>query len=224
MSYKNFMPVQTSRTREAIEWSISYSFNTNDTVHQRVLLIGDSICNGYYDAIRGRISEYANISFWASSKCVTDKDYFRELDFILSGYEFSFISFNNGLHSIKSDTAEWKNAYISAIMFIREKCPDAKLSLTLCTAVNDVKKNERICELNGIILQTAKELSIPVIDLFTPMNVKDKSAIMSDTFHFKASAIERQADIIAEHIMNRLERTDSIEQPSTETNPSGKLS
>ena len=83
MDYRDYQPKKTSRVREDIEWSINYSYNTLDTKNPRVMLIGDSICNAYHYAVRDRLAGKANVSFWASSKCVTDPDQFREPEFIL---------------------------------------------------------------------------------------------------------------------------------------------
>ena len=79
VNYRDYMPRSTSRMRENIEWSITYTYNSNDTAHPRVLLIGDSICNGYQTKVREKLADTANVTFWASSKCVTDPQYFREV-------------------------------------------------------------------------------------------------------------------------------------------------
>ena len=47
IKWQDFAPATTSRGRENIEWSITYSYNATETGKPRVLLIGDSICNGY---------------------------------------------------------------------------------------------------------------------------------------------------------------------------------
>ena len=121
MDYRDYQPKKTSRVREDIEWSINYSYNTLDTKNPRVMLIGDSICNAYHYAVRDRLADKANVSYWASSKCVTDPDYFRELEFMLDAREYALITFNNGLHSLSTDMTEWEEAYRSAVRFILDK-------------------------------------------------------------------------------------------------------
>ena len=135
--YREFQPVRTSRIRENTEWSVTYTYNALDSRHPRLLLIGDSICNAYQDTVRRKLGKVMNITFWATSKCVTDPDYFRELDLILSSYHYDVISFNNGLHSLTTDRGEWRNAYRGAVDFIRRKCPDARLFLTSNTPLRD---------------------------------------------------------------------------------------
>lgn len=226
MQWQDYAPGYTSRVRENIEWSISYAFNANDRETPRVLLIGDSICNGYHKDVRDRLDGRVNVSFWASSKCVTDPDYFRELDFMLDGGPFSIICFNNGLHSLSTDRAEWTNAYASALDFIRAKHPDALISVTLNTPVCPVDECAHAAELNAIAQTKANERNLPVIDLFSAMDVLDRHENWRDDYHFHPAAIGMQADIIAAHILDRLGLNDAhltAAHASTMTGPDGKI-
>ena len=204
MKWQDFAPASTTRVREATEWSITYSYHATETDKPRVLLIGDSICNGY----NGKVSEFlagrVNVSFWASSKCVTDPDYFRELEFMLDAYPYDAVCFNNGLHSLTTNRAEWDAAYASAVDFIRAKLPEAKLSLTLSTPLKDAGLTEISASLNEAVVRLAEEKGLPVIDLFTVMDGLDREEFWSDTYHFRAPAIELQAKTIGEHVLKQL--------------------
>jgi len=192
MEWQKFSPETTSRIREDIEWSIHYAYNATDTASPRVLLIGDSICNGYQSFVREKLEGKMNVSFWASSKCVTDPDYFRELEFYLDYMPYTHICFNNGLHSLTTDRAEWETAYKKAIAFIRCKCSSAKLFITLCTPLKDPALTAISAELNAF----ACRQGYPVIDLFTPMDVLEREKYWTDTYHFSNEARERQAEVI----------------------------
>ena len=223
VNYRDYMPKSTSRVRENIEWSTTYTYNSNDTAHPRVLLIGDSICNGYQTKVREKLADTANVTFWASSKCVTDPQYFRELDFLLDSYRYDIISFNNGLHSLTTDRAEWEAAYVSAVAFIRAKCPEAKLVLTLCTPLNNPEKDAISREINEITLAFAKEESLPVIDLYASVEMLDKNEHMSDVFHWKEAGRNLQAQTICEHVKARLSSDGGNVQLATETGPDGAM-
>lgn len=197
MDFMKYMPENTSRIREDIEWSIHYAYNATDKISPRVLLIGDSICNGYQSFVREKLEGRMNVSFWASSKCVTDPDYFRELEFYLDYLPYTNICFNNGLHSLTTVRTEWESAYVKAIEFIRFKCSDAKLSLTLCTPLKDTALTAISAELNAF----AKKQSLPVIDLFTLMDELDRNTYWTDTYHFTNEAREIQAETIAAHLL-----------------------
>ena len=204
IKWQDFAPATTSRGRENIEWSITYSYNATETGKPRVLLIGDSICNGYNGKVREKLEGRVNVSFWASSKCVTDPDYFRELDFMLDAYPYDAVCFNNGLHSLSTDRAEWDAAYASAVDFIRAKLPETKLSLTLSTPLKDAKLTAISASLNETVTRLAAEKNLPVIDLFAAMDGLDREEYWSDTYHFHAPAIDIQAKCITEHVLAQL--------------------
>lgn len=188
------------------------------------MLIGDSICNAYQSAVRQKLEDCANVSFWASSKCVTDPDYFRELDFMLSARPCTMVSFNNGLHSLVTPMDQWERAYRAAVAFIRDKLPDAALVLTLCTAMNDPARNGRVRELNSFVRRLGDELQLPVPDLFTPMEALDKDAVMTDPYHYRAPAVEQQAALIADCVRETLRLFGSgLKQAATATGPDGAL-
>ena len=221
-SYKNFQPESTSRKRENIEWTITYHYNATDSVNPRVLLIGDSISHQYHVKVRNRLATCANISNWASSKCVTDPDYFRELEFYLDTCDCQMICFNNGAHSIASDLAEYAYAYERTVAMIRAKLPEVKLSLVLTTPQNP--DDPKIAELNAVALRVAQRYDLAVVDLYSAMRELDAADSFTDKFHFKSSAIDLQADIVAEHVRKALELTDGdLEQLGTKTGPAGAV-
>ena len=206
MKWQDYAPASTSRVREETEWSITYTYRAQDRETPRVLLIGDSICNAYQGQVRGMLEGRVNVSFWASSKCVTDPDYFRELDFMLGAYRYDAVCFNNGLHSLGTDRGEWDAAYLAAVRFIRAKLPDAALPLTLSTPLKDPALTEKSRSLNTTVLAAAEELGLPVTDLFSPMDSLDREEFWSDTYHFRAPAVEMQAKILSGHILAQLKR------------------
>lgn len=204
MKYQDFAPAKTTRIREEIEWSSCYTYNAPDTTLPRVLLIGDSICMAYHSYVRELLEGKVNVTYWSSSKCVTDPDYFRELDFVLDGYRYDMISFNNGLHSLSTNREEWTTAYTAAVDFIRAKLPATKLTLTLCTPLKDANLTQISSELNAHASSVAEKYNIPTLDLFTPMDALDREKYWGDVFHFAPEAVEMQAKIISDHVLDRL--------------------
>lgn len=205
VKWQDYAPASTSRVRESIEWSITYSYHATENDKPRVLLIGDSICNGYNGKVRELLEGRVNVSFWASSKCVTDPDYFRELDFMLDAYPYDIVSFNNGLHSLTTDRKEWDAAYRAAVAFIRAKLPDTLLFLTTSTPLKDPELTKISASLNETVHLLAEENILPEIDLFELMDGCDREEVWSDTYHFKAEGIATQAECIASEILGALE-------------------
>ena len=54
---------KSTRQSENIEWTTSYIYNRNDLKSPRVLLIGDSICNGYQAVLRQKLADSKEIFF-----------------------------------------------------------------------------------------------------------------------------------------------------------------
>ena len=200
--YRSYIPADSGRTRESTEWSIHYSYNALDTDTPRVLLIGDSICNAYQNPVLHRLAGIANVSYWASSKCVTDPDYFRELDFILhsdpGGY--AVICFNNGLHSLTTDPDAWNTAYRAALRYLSDSTPATKHFAVLSTPLGDDALNEKCLCINRMTRSAADDAAWQIIDLYGAVEDLDRTADMNDTYHWKAVGVERQADCIADRI------------------------
>ena len=222
--WQKYQMKESSRTKETIEWSSNYAYNAPDDTSPRVFLIGDSICYGYQDAVRRNLEGRVNVTFWASSKCVTDPMYLRHLDFFMDQNKYDFITFNNGLHSLHTDRAEWETAYRNVVDYLHAKAPDAKISITLCTPLQEEPYNSISVSLNEYAKKLAAEYGYPILDLYTPMDSLDRNVYWTDLYHFKAEAIGIQAKVIAEHVLDRLEtKTDSVTHASTATGPSGKI-
>ena len=218
--YQDYLLPETTHTRENTEWSISYSFNARDTETPRVLLIGDSICNAYQTVVGERLSDCANVTFWASSKCVTDPDYLRELDYLLDSYWYDAICFNNGLHSLTASPDEWEEAYANTVRFISDKCKGIPMFLVLSTPIADRDKNAIVERYNDFVLGFAAKTGLPVIDLWSPMSALNKREFMKDTFHWKTPAVVQQAEIIADALRPLVtpaveEEEEAVEEPAS---------
>ena len=202
--YKQFQPTETSRRRETIEWTIFYMHDTNDQSKPRLLLIGDSICNGYQSAVHHDLGDKASLTYWAGSKCVTDPQYFEELNMVLSNNKYDVITFNNGLHSISSDRKEWEYAYRQAVLFIRAKVPEAKLFLVTCTPTENADNCKTSKELGDYAKKIAAELNLGLIDLYQVTLDGEEKEPWTDGVHFKRPVAELQGKAVAEAVLDSL--------------------
>ncbi len=215
---------KTSRVMEDIEWSISYSFNSNDVKSPRVLLVGDSICNGYQQFVRENLGSRLNITYWISSKCVTDPRYLRELDFQLDFYDYDMIMFNNGCHSSDEFPEERETAYKNTVEFIMAKCENTPLALVLTTPGRKDDVAEKHRRFNEETIKLAEEKKLPVLDLFTPMMALDRTEAMLDDFHWKEEIRKEQAEIVTKFILDTLNPDErNLVQLSSKKGPSGEV-
>ncbi|MCQ2353271.1 MAG: SGNH/GDSL hydrolase family protein [Victivallaceae bacterium] len=222
VDYRDFQPEKSTRKSESIEWNTSYIYNRRDLTTPRVLLIGDSICNGYQSFLREKLAKRAAITFWASSFCVTDPLYFRYLDIVLDGPKPQVVLFNNGLHSFTSDGDEWLYAYMQAAKFIRAKLPDAKLFLVTSTPLKS-DADGKVARINEMTLMAAEALKLPVIDLYDFTDKLDRK-LWSDAYHVNNQGKKKQAAFLAPLIAAELPAVQGeVKQESTATGPSGSL-
>ncbi|MBO5220397.1 MAG: SGNH/GDSL hydrolase family protein, partial [Clostridia bacterium] len=121
------------------------------------------------------------------------------------------------------DRAEWKAAYASAVAFIRAKCPEAKLVLTLCTPLNNPEKDAISRALNTCTLAVSAAEALPVIDLYAAVAGLDKTEHMSDVFHWKDTGKELQAEAICAFVSRQLGQGGGNVQLATEMGPDGAM-
>jgi len=133
------------RGHENIEWSIGYAFHLTDANQRlpRVLLVGDSICNGYQGEVQKALEGLMSVSYWVSSYCVTSPRYLKLLEFYLEESPYEVVHFNNGLHSLGTPDAAWESGFRSALRLIKEKQPRAKIVFTTSTPLKDVGKTAK---------------------------------------------------------------------------------
>lgn len=94
--------------RQQIEWVNFRWDHAPDTSRPRVLLIGDSIANGYHGPVSASLKDRFNVDLLATSKCVADPAFVRETRFAMEEYSHALIHFNNGLHGGHLTDAEYE--------------------------------------------------------------------------------------------------------------------
>lgn len=191
------------RGHENVEWSISYAFNLTDDDKDlpRVLLIGDSICNGYQERVRDLTRGVCCISYWISSYCVTSPEYLRLLGFHLSEAKYDVVHFNNGLHSLHTDTGAWAMALEKALRIVRLRQPHARIVWASSTPLKDAGKTEKARQLNLAAAKVVEALGgIETNDLFSLLDPMDREVNWRDVYHHRESAVEAEAQQVARMI------------------------
>ena len=188
------------RGHENIEWSIAYAYGLTDETRglPRVLLVGDSICNGYQEGVRERLKGKMNVSYWISSYCVTSPAYLPLLSVYLDEAKYDVIHFNNGLHSLATPTPAYEAGLRKALALIHGRQPEAKLVWCFSTPLKDDAKTAKCRELNAAAARVISEFGgIATDDLFALCSPLDRELYWSDVFHFKPEARAMQADQVA---------------------------
>ena len=192
------------REHENIEWTIAYAYGLTDETRNlpRVLLVGDSICKGYQEAVRERLKGRMNVSFWASSYCVTSPAYLPLLSVYLDEAKYDVVHFNNGLHSFPTSLDDYAKGFRAALELVRKRQPGAKIVWCSATPVRDAAKMAKCRELNATAAKVAAEFGADATDdLFAFCCDFDLEAAWSDGTHFRPEAIERQAEQVASSVL-----------------------
>ena len=194
------------RGHENIEWSIGYAFHLTDGRKNlpRVLLVGDSICNGYQGAVQKRLDGKVNVSYWVSSYCLTSPNYLTLLAFYLDEAKYDVIHFNNGLHSLDTPDEAWAAGLKAALALIRRKQPQAKLIWCSSTPLKDAEKTEKVKRLNALAAKETAALGLATDDLFALLDPLDRAANWSDVYHHTAPVREKEADQVAKTVLSVL--------------------
>jgi hypothetical protein len=79
-------------------WSLREATVTDPSL-PRVLLIGDSITNGYLEPVRKTLAGKANIDAWITPTTQADQSLPKTIAAILAWQKYAVIHFNLGLHS-----------------------------------------------------------------------------------------------------------------------------
>lgn len=201
----NYPVAENVRGHENTEWSISYAYHLTDAKKSlpRVLLVGDSICQGYQGKVCAKLEGKANVTYWASSYCVTSPGYLRLLAFYLDEAKYDVVHFNNGLHSCDTPVADYEKSYRAALQLIKKKQPKAKIVWVSSTPINakDARAG-KVAALNAAAHRAAESAGgIAENDLYTLANPLDRKAYWVDTHHYTDAGYELLASQVVEKVV-----------------------
>jgi lysophospholipase L1-like esterase len=187
--------------REQYEWVNLWWEEAADAKTPRVLLIGDSICVGYRPHVQ-RMLEGFRVDQMATSKALDDPAFFKELRYMLGEYPYRAVHFNNGLHGVHADDADYEQGCRRALEMIRAAC--SRVAVALSTPVTQVGQTDRadpkmdalVCRRNAIVTGIAAELCMDANDLYTPM-LGHPEYRLEDGYHYNEDGRQAQARLVA---------------------------
>ena len=194
------------RGHENTEWQIAYAYHLTDGSKNlpRVLLVGDSICNGYQGEVRRLLNGKVNVSYWVSSYCVTSPNYLKSLAMQLDEAKYAVVHFNNGLHSLQTPTEAYEKGFRAALELIRRKQPEAKIVWCVSTPLKDEAKTAKVKELNAAAAKVVASLGgIATNDLFALLDPLDRKANWTDVFHHNPATRKKEARQVADAVLSQ---------------------
>ena len=179
----------------------------------RVLLIGDSILNGYQGHATKLLAGKANVDLWVNPYNQSE-GVNKLLGEVLSNGPYDVVVFNMGLHGwqegrIKPGTFEpLMKAYVEVL---KTKLPKAKLLWASSTPVTVKGKpteinpeiNPNIIEQNRMAAKVMAEMNVPIVDFYGLLIAKRELA-RGDMFHWTAPAYNLIAQAAVDAILKEL--------------------
>lgn len=197
--------------RENIEWTQIWIPDLERTNLPRVLLVGDSICNAYYEGVANELGGKALVAKLATSSSLGDPALLDQVKMLVSNYKFAVIHFNNGLHGFAYTDEEYANDIPKLLAIVKQYAPNAKLVWATSTPMREAAPNldkihgdnHVVIERNKIVTAVAAKEDIPVNDLYSL--VKDHQEYWSnDGIHFNPEGQAVEAKQVAKCVLDFL--------------------
>lgn len=180
-----------------------------------VLLIGNSVMNGFKNTVIPGLKEKTNVDYWLTPKHLKSEFLFEDLARIVKYRKYDVIHFNIGLHGWpKGRIAE--NEYVPLlekyVSTIKKNAENSRIIWSSITPVTETGKPELNKEINPTIAKRnklAKELmnsfNIPVNDLYGLVENQLELA-KGDRFHWKEGGYELMGNQSIAIILAELEK------------------
>jgi hypothetical protein len=197
--------------RERSEWAQIWWEHADDPSTPRVLLVGDSISNGYRRWVQERLMGRFHVDLLATSKAIDDPGFFRELGYMLGDYRYEAVHFNNGLHGEHLDAEGYAKGMRRAVWAIRAKCPRVVVaSSTPLTVPGDEGRlredgNAQVLERNAVVREIATSRQLVYDDLYALALGKPEWR-SGDGCHFNAAGYEALGAAASAAILETLEK------------------
>ena len=181
----------------------------------RVLLMGDSILNGYLPAVTKALAGKAYVDAWITPTHQGDQSLPRQIKEVLAHGPYKVIHFNLGLHGWqKGRIPEGQFESLTHVMVraFRENAPNTKLIWASTTPITkqdhpgelDPEANPVIVEHNALAAKVMKEEQVAINDLGGLM-MSHLDVARGDRFHWKPEGTALLADQVIEVLRQALD-------------------
>ena len=179
-----------------------------------VLMIGDSILNGYLESVRKALDGEANIDAWVTPTTQADKQLPKILTEMLTAKKYAVIHFNLGLHGWQKGRipeGQYEPLTRQMVETMKKAAPQAKLIWASITPVtekgNPSQPNHEIqpiIEKHNAMATMVMESEGVAIDDLAGLMASNLSLAAGDMFHWKPVGREMQAKAVAKAVSKAL--------------------
>lgn len=196
-----------------------------DPALPRVLLVGDSIANGYHAQVAKGLKGKANVDLYITPLHVAASEYKPKLSAALKYGPYAVIHYNeSGLHGWtpgRVPEGQYGKFFAEAVAVLRAEAPGARLiwvSNTPVTVANkpgvlDVKLDKIITDFNAAARPVAEKEGMAIDDLHALMSDKLKLAA-GDQWHWSAKGVSVQASAVTASVLAELAKLPAPASPA----------
>lgn len=192
--------------QEQFEWIHSWSDNTNNHDLPRVLLIGDSITNGYQEIVREALRGKYYVDYIATSYTLNSGLFFKLIVNYINNNKYDVIHLNQGLHGFSMS----KKTYKEKLKKLIGKIPSSsKIILAESTIVKkpgnriiDKKWGKKLEERNSSINELVKEMNLSINHLYEVSKNIPNDLRNEDGVHYLYGGYQ----ILAKEVVSAIEK------------------
>ena len=179
----------------------------------RILLIGDSILNGYARQVIKKLNGKAYVDMWVNPYHQSE-NLNKVLDRVLSQGPYDLIHFNVGLHGWQEGRIK-KGTFIPLtrdyVKVIKSRYPKAKLIWANSTPVTeknnvaalDSEINPTIIEHNRLAKLVMDEMNVPINNFYELLD-RNRKLAKGDRFHWTRPAYDLLADMVTKSVLREM--------------------
>ena len=197
---------------EGTEWTNIWIPAANKNDLPRVLLIGNSITQGYYHFVKDSLQGKAYVARYTTSRGIVDPALLEEIKTIIKHRKFKVIHFNNGLHGYEYTPEQYEKGLKKLVKVLKKYGQGAELIGATSTRVlagfkswKSDEYNQKLIETrNQIMFKVCRENNIEVDDLYAV--TKDHPEwFTDDKIHYKKIGFQKLGSQATKYILKKLD-------------------
>ena len=194
--------------KERYEWIRSWCDEADKTDKPRILLVGDSITEGYQGIVRELLHDVCYVDYLATSYAADNKLYSTLVEDFAKNSDYEAVHFNHGLHGVQMCPRTYKSKVKNLLLRLSER---SKVILAETTAVYkegnkrlDPVWRKRVTERNDVVAELVTELDCAWDRLYEVSERVPRDARALDGVHYLPAGYEILADSVAKSILKIL--------------------
>ena len=194
--------------KERYEWINTWCDEADKTDKPRVLLVGDSIAQGYSTIVRELLKDVCYVDSLATSYAADNRLFSVFVEDFAKNSDYAIVHFNHGLHGVQMCPRTYKSKIKNLLLRLSER---SKIILADTTIVyregnkrQDPVWKKRVGERNEVVAELVTELGCEwdaLYDVSVQIPIEDRA---KDGVHYEPSGYEFLADSVAKSILKLL--------------------